>query len=98
MNVAPMGVYTAQILTVLLAVALWLLGMAWLVLATAQSAGFPLPVAFVLAPLFVGSTRSIAQALRSNRLSRPTAPPRAPPLLILRPRRATPAAARPDPV
>jgi hypothetical protein len=88
MNVTPMGVYTAQILTVLLGAALWLLGMAGLILASAKRPGYPAPaLAVALAPLFAGSTRrSIDRAIRSETISRPAAPSRAPPSAIPRPR------------
>ena len=88
MNVALMGVYTAQMLIVLLGAALWLLGMAGLVLASAERAGYAAPALTVaLAPLFAGSSnRSIDRAIRSETISRPAAPPRAPPLAMPRPR------------
>ena len=88
MNVALMGVYTAQILIVLLGAALWLLGMAGLVLASVERAGYPAPaLAVALAPLFADSTRrSIDRAIRSETISRPAAPSRAPPSAIPRPR------------
>ena len=88
MNVAPMGVYTAQILTLLLGATLWLLGIAGLILASAERAGYPAPaLAVALAPLFADSThRSIDRATRSETISRPAAPSRAPPSANVRPR------------
>jgi len=83
MNVAPMGVYTAQILIVLLAATISLLGLAGLVLSIGLTR-VALADRLVLALLPTFRAATAARTARSDSLQRVSAPSRAPPLLILR--------------